>query len=39
MELRSRSMYVNNDIDYMKFLKHKRVILFGAGKELSLIHI
>lgn len=26
-------MYVNNDIDYMKFLKHKRVILFGAGKE------
>ena len=26
-------MTITNDIDYMKFLKHKRVILFGAGKE------
>jgi len=26
-------MYVNNDIDYLKFLKKKKVIIFGAGKQ------
>ncbi len=25
-------MYINNDIDYLKFLKKKKVIIFGAGK-------
>ncbi|MCM1154889.1 MAG: class I SAM-dependent methyltransferase [Roseburia sp.] len=25
-------MYVNNDIDYLKFLKKKKVIIFGVGK-------
>lgn len=26
-------MYVNNDIDYLKYLKNKKVIIFGAGKQ------
>lgn len=26
-------MYINNDINYLKYLKSKKVILFGAGKE------
>lgn len=25
-------MYVNHDIDYLKYLKKKEVIIFGAGK-------
>lgn len=25
-------MYVNNDLDYMKWLKNKNIIVFGAGK-------
>lgn len=24
-------MYINNDIDYMKYLKNKKIIIFGAG--------
>ena len=24
-------MYINNDIDYLKYLKNKKLILFGAG--------
>lgn len=26
-------MYYNNDIDYLKYLKNKKVIIFGAGKQ------
>ncbi len=26
-------MYINNNIDYIKYLKNKKVILFGAGKQ------
>ncbi|MBD5523522.1 MAG: methyltransferase domain-containing protein [Lachnospiraceae bacterium] len=26
-------MYINNDIDYLKFLKDKKVIIFGAGRQ------
>lgn len=26
-------MYVNNDIDYLKYLRSKKVIIFGAGKQ------
>lgn len=25
-------MYINNDIDYLKFLKRKEIVIFGAGK-------
>ncbi len=24
-------MYINNDIDYLKYLKDKKIIIFGAG--------
>ena len=26
-------MYINNDIDYMKYLQNKKIVLFGAGKQ------
>lgn len=26
-------MYVNNDIDYLKYLKDKEVVVFGAGEQ------
>lgn len=26
-------MYVNNDIDYLKYLKEMKVIIFGAGRQ------
>lgn len=26
-------MYFNNDIDYLKYLKNRKVIIFGAGKQ------
>lgn len=26
-------MYINNDLDYLKYLRNKRVIIFGAGKQ------
>lgn len=26
-------MYINNDIDYLKYLKNKEIIIFGAGEQ------
>ena len=26
-------MYINNDIDYIKYLRYKKIVLFGAGKQ------
>lgn len=26
-------MYINNDIDYIKYLKNKKIVIFGAGKQ------
>lgn len=26
-------MYINNDIDYLKYLKNKKIVIFGAGEE------
>lgn len=26
-------MYINNDLDYMKFLTDKKLIVFGAGNK------
>ncbi len=25
-------MYINNDIDYLKYLKDKKIVIWGAGQ-------
>lgn len=38
-QLEEKIMYINNDIDYLKFLKNKDIVIFGAGERGKYCHI
>ena len=33
MNKETKAMYINNDIDYLKYLRKKEIIIFGAGEQ------